>query len=72
MLGYSLAHLDHTLSESVEFGGEMHAGGVLASRWPRHFTVVGVGIAAHALLFTVVNDEYAIIRGNVIALLKIS
>ena len=67
-----LAHLDRTLSETVGLGDEIHAGGVLASRWSQRFTVVGVGVAVHALLLTVVNDGYTIIRVNGIALLKYS
>ena len=48
---------------------EVHAGGVLASRWPQRFAVVGVGVAVHALLLTVVNEGYTIIRVNGISLL---
>ena len=52
--------LDHTQSEYVELGDEIHGGGVLGSRSPEHFTVVGVGIVVHALLLTVVNDGDAV------------
>ena len=45
--------LEHPLTVFVELGDEMHGGGVLVSRWPQRFTVVGVGIAMRALLLAV-------------------
>ena len=38
----SVVHLDHPLAECVEFGDETHSSGILVSRWPQRFTVVGV------------------------------
>ena len=38
----------------------MYGGGILVSRWPQRFTVVGVGIAVHTLLLTVVSDGDAV------------
>ncbi len=40
----------------------MHGDGVLVSRWPQRFTVLGVGIATHALLLAIVNNGDAVGR----------
>lgn len=41
----------------VELGDEMHSGGVLASRWPRYFTVGRIALTLH---LTIVNGGYTV------------